>query len=345
MLRNRNMVKLIIVKALTLKKSRPKHAWCIGMAKSSRSTCRTCRELISQGTCRVGSIHYYPHRTCRWHHLACASNVLIGCSEDDLWGLNDLDKDARAQTALTIACSRKLAPTRALATVTGTLDLLRFSEALSERYGKFRSFKFGLDAKEQYSNNWNWRCFLATMLVCNTHETAMLRVTDQLFKVYPTPERLQELRDDREAREAWVFWMKKRDLRHASRKMFCILNANHAMLQLYDGLVPKDRHLLEELPGVGRHVASVTMAWVHQAAEFGVDTHVRRILKRWGYIHPKDPEVLIERKIKAVVEPKKIGKFSRAFVDHGQSVCGYTPNCSACHLRFSCPTASKQLEW
>ena len=253
--------------------------------------------------------------------------------------------DARKAATSVIEQSQKMIPTCALATVTGTLDLLRFSQALSERYGKFRSFKFGLPDSKQYTSNWNWRCFLATMLVCNTHETAMLKVTDQLFKVYPTPEKLQELRNDREAQRAWVFWMKKRELRHAGRKMFCILNANHAMIQLYGGLVPKDRHLLEELPGVGRHVASVTLAWVHEAAEFGVDTHVRRILTRWGYIHPKDPEVLIEQKVKAVVEPKKIGKFSRAFVDHGQSVCGYTPNCSACHLRFSCPTASKQLDW
>ena len=173
----------------------------------------------------------------------------------------------------------------------------------------------------------------------------MLRVTAQLFQVYPNPEALEKLRGDRELQSAWVKWMKKRDLRHAGRKMFCILNANQAVLELYDGLIPKERRLLEELPGVGRHVASVTMAWVHEAAEFGVDTHVRRIMHRWGYIRPKDPEVVIEAKVKAVVGSKDIGKFSRAFVDHGQSVCGFTPNCAGCHLRYSCPTAAKQLDW
>ena len=169
------MVKLVVVKSLTVQKSRPKYAWCIGVAKSGRSTCKACRELIPQGSCRIGTIRYYPHRTCQWHHLGCATTALIGCSEGDLWGLSHMGDDARKAATSVIEQSQKMIPTCALATVTGTLDLLRFSQALSERYGKFRSFKFGLPDSEQYTSNWNWRCFLATMLVCNTHETAMLR--------------------------------------------------------------------------------------------------------------------------------------------------------------------------
>ena len=37
------------------------------------------------------------------------------------------------------------------------------------------------------------------MLVCNTHERAMLKVVGQLFRVYETPEQLDELRGDKEA--------------------------------------------------------------------------------------------------------------------------------------------------
>ena len=72
---------------------------------------------------------------------------------------------------------------------------------------------------------------------------------------------------------------------------------------------------------------------------------MRRIMERWGFIDENEAEHTIEAKVKAVVAEDKIGKFSRAFVDHGQSVCGYTPDCHSCHLRHSCPAARKHLDW
>ena len=92
-------------------------------------------------------------------------------------------------------------------------------------------------------------------------------------------------------------------------------------------------------------MSSVTLAWVHEAPEFGVDVHVRRILERWGYIEEKDPEDVVEAKIKSQIPEEQIGHFSRSFVDHGQSICGYTPDCGNCYLNKACPTASKYMDW
>jgi endonuclease-3 len=173
----------------------------------------------------------------------------------------------------------------------------------------------------------------------------MLKVVGQLFRVYETPEELASLEADKQAQKAWKDWMESRDLRHAGKKMYFILNANRVLLDKYDGHVPEDRNALLELPGVGRHVSSVTLAWVHNAPEFGVDVHVRRIMERWGFISKEEPEQMIEAKVKEIIQRDKVGRFSRAFVDHGQSTCGYTPNCTACHLRHSCPSANKVLDW
>jgi len=338
-------MKLKIVTDFKARRSKPKFAFVAETAKSSRSTCRTCYDPIPKGSLRIGSIRFHPHRQCLWHHAACAQRLLCGLCLSDLWGSKDLDETSMKVLATQMRTAATMTVAKALATVTGTLDLPRFADALSERYGRFRSFRFGLPETQMYTSNWNWRCFLATMLVCNTHESSMLRVVDQLFRVYRDPQALDALRTDKEAQRAWKDWMESRDIRHSGKKMFFILNANRVLLEDHQGEVPNDRETLQSLPGVGRHVASVTMAWVHNAPEFGVDTHVRRILQRWGYIEAKEPEPLIEAKVKAIVEKDKIGRFSRAFVDHGQTVCGYTPDCSACHLRYSCPTASKQLEW
>ena len=234
---------------------------------------------------------------------------------------------------------------RSLPGIVGQLDLPRFAAALTQRYQRFRSFRFGLPDSEMYTENWNWRCFLATMLVCNTHETAMLDVTDTLFKVYSSPHALLALEHDDTSQAAWITWMKKRDLRHAARKLRDILKATRHLLDSYSGCVPNSRGLLQKMSGVGRHVASVTMAWVHKAPEFGIDTHVSRILRRWGYVPDSFGDVETEDLIKRSIPTDQIGHFSRAFVDHGQQICGFTPDCENCYLRGSCPTAAKELEW
>jgi endonuclease-3 len=326
-------------------KSHCNHSTCVEMARSSRSICRKCYLHIGRTELRVGHIKYSPYRQCMWYHLDCSGNITAGGNALEIKGFHALDIAQQQKILETMKSSVVKLRSSVLSCITGELDMPMFADALSERYGKFRSFRFGLPSNQIHTNNWKWRCFLATMLVCNTHERAMLKVTGQLFRVYETPEQLDAIRTDNVAKAAWKQWMDSRDLRHAGKKINYILNANRIIIEEHDGLVPNDRATLLEFPGVGRHVSSVTMAWVHNAPEFGVDIHVRRIMERWGFIHSKDPEKLIEAKVKSIIRTDKIGKFSRSFVDHGQSVCGYTPNCPECHLRFSCPTGSKNLDW
>ena len=102
-------------------------------------------------------------------------------------------------------------------------------------------------------------------------------------------------------------------------------------------------HLRSALASSGMKLALLTM--LHEAPEFGVDVHVRRILERWGYIEEKDPEDVVEAKIKSQIPEEQIGHFSRSFVDHGQSICGYTPDCGNYYLNKACPTASKYMDW
>jgi len=173
----------------------------------------------------------------------------------------------------------------------------------------------------------------------------MLAVTEKLFKVYPNPAALDKLTEDNETKSAWIGWMNRNDLRHAGKKMVFMLRANKNLIENYDSEIPEEREPLQKMNGVGRHVASITMAWVHQKPEFGIDTHVKRILKRWNYITDEMSDVEVEAKVKTLIPEKQVGHFSRAFVDHGQQVCGFTPDCSNCFLRGSCPTAAKHLEW
>lgn len=344
-------------------KKKPTKAYLCERAKSGRSVCKKCKQTIQKGALRIGLLTFYPHRNVRWFHADdnacgdawCAEQLLAKAKMDEFWSLKELASDDRdtLESLLEAAKMKQavintemtLKTTGLMPAVSGQLDMPRFASAITERYNRFRSFRFGLPETEKYGKNWRWRCFLATMLVCNTHETAMLAFTDKLFLVYKTPEDLEKLRGDRTTTKAWMDYADKMDLRHSGKKMTFILRANKLLLDKYDGDVPKERDELEVMNGVGRHVASITMAWCYQRPEFGIDVHVKRILTRWGYIDEGMNDIQIESKVKSLIPEEQIGHFSRAFVDHGQQVCGYTPNCSECHLKHSCPTAAKYMDW
>lgn len=338
--------KLVIVKHFKGQKpEKPKKIWQVEAAKSNRSTCMKCKQQIEKGVVRIGVVTFYPHRYCRWYHLQCSGAALLGATEERIWGKSKLEESEVTKIMTMVEKVNMVTVIKQLPGLTGQLDMPRFAAAMTGRYNKFRAFRFGLPEEQRYTKNWNWRCFLATMLVCNTHETAMLAVTDKLFTVYQTPEALAALEGDKTTQKAWMDWMEKNDMRHAGKKISYIIRANKNLLENYDGEVPDNRDALQAMNGVGRHVASVTMAWVHEKAEFGIDTHVRRIMERWGYINKGDTEVEVENKVKKIIPEKQIGHFSRAFVDHGQQICGYTPDCENCFMKHSCPTASKLLDW
>ena len=328
-----------------IQKKKYKKIWQIEEAKSSRSMCSTCKKVIVKGELRVGVVTFYPHRNCKWNHYECSERNMLGATEETIWGKSALTEEQRAHLLKKVLLANAITVPAKMPTIVGELDMNRFANIMTGRYNRFRGFTFGLPDKEKYGKNWNWRCFLATMLVCNTHETAMLKVTDKLFLVYKDPKSLATLEDDKTTQKAWLQWMEKNDMRHAGKKMNFILKANRNLIDNYNEEVPNDRDELQAMSGVGRHVASVTMAWVHEEAEFGIDTHVKRIMERWGYVNKKDTDVEIEEKVKKIIPHKQIGAFSRAFVDHGQQVCGYTPDCENCYLKHSCPTAAKYLDW
>jgi len=320
--------------------------WTLEIAKSGRSKCKNCNLTIEKGQWRLGVITYIPFTNCKWHHFGiCMLKPLQGATLTKVRGQEQLSEEERTKLTELVGHTPPSMVYIHLPTISGSIDLSRFAQALKGRYNRFRGFRFGLPESRKYTKNWNWRCFLAGMLVCNTKETSMLYVTDKLYAAFPTPEALLSLVGDKEGIARWVAWMKKADLRHAKRKVRDILAATQNIVKYYDGEIPQERVELEEMRGVGRHVASITMAWVHEAPEFGIDVHVRRILTRWNFITDSMLDTEVEETVKKTLPRNIIGHFSRAFVDHGQQVCGYNPDCANCYLRSACPTAAKHFDW
>jgi endonuclease-3 len=60
------------------------------------------------------------------------------------------------------------------------------------------------------------------------------------------------------------------------------------LIDKYDGEVPKEIALLEELPAVGHKTASVVVSQAFGIPAFPVDTHIHRLLYRWGFTNGKN---------------------------------------------------------
>lgn len=189
--------------------------------------------------------------------------------------------------------------------------------------------KFQWETSQDNFDVWSFRYLVACIAVGGASEESVFKMAPVLFNKYPTVNDLADLSQINSVAQILV----DSDVRFHENKAKYIVKTAIILSKLYNGKVPNNRAQLEELPGVGRHVASVMLATVFDQNEFAVDLHVRRIMERWGYT---GSDLALEQLVRENVEPKLWGHFSRAFVDFGQQRCGFV---ARCHAWGGCPIA------
>lgn len=75
------------------------------------------------------------------------------------------------------------------------------------------------------------------------------------------------------------------------------------LIEKYDGKVPQSFEALESLPAVGHKTASVVMSQAFGVPAFPVDTHIHRLMYRWGLSDGKNV-VQTEKDAKALFPEK-----------------------------------------
>jgi len=71
-------------------------------------------------------------------------------------------------------------------------------------------------------------------------------------------------------------------------KSKAIYNLSKILINDFQGKVPKNFSDLESLPGVGHKTASVVMSQAFGIPSFPVDTHIHRLMYRWGLSNGKN---------------------------------------------------------
>lgn len=72
------------------------------------------------------------------------------------------------------------------------------------------------------------------------------------------------------------------------RKSKAIFVLSQMIIEEHGGMVPQSFEKLEALPGVGHKTASVVMSQAFGVPAFPVDTHIHRLLTRWGITNGKN---------------------------------------------------------
>lgn len=72
------------------------------------------------------------------------------------------------------------------------------------------------------------------------------------------------------------------------KKSQAIYDLSHLIIDKHNGEVPQTFEELEELPGVGHKTASVVMSQAFGVPAFPVDTHIHRLMTRWGLTSGKN---------------------------------------------------------
>ena len=75
------------------------------------------------------------------------------------------------------------------------------------------------------------------------------------------------------------------------KKSKAIWELSEILINKYDGVVPNDMEQLEEFPGVGHKTASVVVSQAFGVPAFPVDTHIHRLLYRWGMSNGKNFDI------------------------------------------------------
>ena len=122
------------------------------------------------------------------------------------------------------------------------------------------------------------------------------------------------------------------------QKTETLLKLSSALVEHFDGEVPRTLEELVTLPGVGRKTANVVLGNAFGVPGITVDTHFGRMVRRFGWTDETDP-VKVEHIVGALFPKRDWTMLSHHLIWHGRRRChAKKPACGACPVARWCPS-------
>ena len=164
-----------------------------------------------------------------------------------------------------------------------------------------------LDHKDPYT------LLIAVLLSAQSTDVRVNKITPLLFKQADTPQEMIKLSIE-EIREI----IKPVGL--SPMKAKGIYGLSHILIDKHQGMVPNDLEALEELPAVGHKTASVVISQAYGVPAFPVDTHIHRLMFRWGFTNGKNV-VQTERDAKRLFPEEIWNDLHLQIIWYGRQYC------------------------
>jgi endonuclease-3 len=170
---------------------------------------------------------------------------------------------------------------------------------------------------------------VAVVLSAQATDAGVNKATRALFAQVDTPEKMVAL-GEAKLRDA----IKTIGLYNTKAKN--VIALSHKLIAEHGGAVPRERAVLETLPGVGRKTANVVLNVAFGEETFAVDTHVFRVGNRTGMAPGKTP-LEVELKLEEMVPPAFRLHAHHWLILHGRYICkAQRPLCEKCPINDLC---------
>ena len=126
-----------------------------------------------------------------------------------------------------------------------------------------------------------------------------------------------------------------------NRRAVNLQRAAQAVVERHDGVMPRERVTLEDLPGIGRYTAGAVACFAYEQEVGFLDTNIRRVLHR-VFLGPELPEPRatareLERLADELVPVGAGYDWNQALMELGALVCtARKPLCLVCPLQSEC---------
>ncbi len=174
-----------------------------------------------------------------------------------------------------------------------------------------------------------FKTLIATMLSVRSKDETTLKVVNNLWTHYDTPEKLMNA--PLEHVETLI---------HSSgtyrQKAKRIIEAARVIHEEYNDIVPPSQEKLMKIKGVGRKVANCVLVVSFNIPVIPVDTHVHRISNRTGWVTTKTPDKT-EFALEQAFPKSEWLVINYALVSFGKTICKpIGPLCEMCSVNDRC---------
>ncbi len=194
--------------------------------------------------------------------------------------------------------------------------------------------EYGRDLICYLNHETDWQLLIAVILSAQCTDARVNIVTETLFKKYDSLEKfanadLKELEKDIHSTGFY------------HNKAVNIIACAKRLIEVYDGKVPSSLEDLLTLAGVGRKTANVIRGNIYNEPSIVVDTHVKRISRRFGFTKETDPEK-IEMDLMKVLPKEDWILYNIHVISLGRTYCvARKPDCRNCYLQDICIAEDK----